>query len=189
MRPKHIATIDSYVKGMIAIANDRLKEDWQQQVGAPALNYWLEDYRTVGYKIPRQLGATAYIHEEAIADPHGLLITRDHKQRDNIRDHFTRDGKLIGFMEKLDDETQRGLPSVTMNRIITVSELLGFMRVDLSIPENVEQWKIFWKKYLNVKTVYIDEGTRMFSRVRLSKFYKYLSEVVLDSDGLIIIAQ
>lgn len=189
MRPNHIAVIDSYVKGMIAIANERLKDGWQQQVGAPALNYWLEDYRTVGYKIPRQLGATAYIHEEAIADPHGLLITRDHKQRDNIRDNFTRDGKLIGFMEKLEDESERGLPTSIMKRIITVSELLNYMRMDVSVPENLKDRQVFWKKYLNIKTVYIDDGTRMFRRVRLSKFYNYLSEVVLDADGLIIVAQ
>lgn len=191
MRPKHIELLDSYVQGMIAIANEKLADDGYEKQGSPPMNYWLEDFRTIRYGIPRAMGALAYIHEKFVADPNGIIIVEDFRRRDMIRDKFTRDGKFIDFMKELNDESERGLPSSVMNRIITTTELRAHMCACANEPDpfQIEAHKNYWRNHMKAKTIYIEDGKRFFSKQRMGKFYQYLADYVLDKDGLIVIGQ
>lgn len=191
MRPKHIELLDSYVQGMITVANEKLADHEYEKHGSVPHNHWLEDFRTIRYGIPRAMGALGYMYETFVADPNGLLLVKDFQQRDTIRDGFTRAGKMIGFIETLADESERGLPSSVMNRILTYDEFTSRMnsRIDVVDPLEVERHKNYWRMHMKVKTIYIGDGKRFFAKHRANKFYQYLADFVLDKDGLIVIGQ
>jgi hypothetical protein len=192
MQPKHIAIIDSYVQGMISIANERLADDQFKQHGCPPMIHWLEDFRTIGFKTPRQLGALYYVHQLFVNDPEGLLIVRDHVQRDMVRDSFTREGKfIVRHLVVPGEEIDRGLPSSVMNRIITIDDFQSYLNAvnNSDDPEIVTQWKGYWRNLRKVKHFYLAEGTHIFRKIKPAKFYQYMAAVALDVDGLIIVAQ
>lgn len=116
---------------------------------------WLRDYRTVGFFMPRQTGATSWLLKQLLGEPDSLFITR---WRANIIVNFDAEGKCDVFSPKtsmLSDSVQK--------RIVE--------------PFDLSQWiKRGQLRIEPLKLLIIDGSSAVFNNIRINKFHDWLEQ-------------
>lgn len=175
MQPKHFEVIDAFVYGMIERANaiTHMKNELCVQD-----DIWLRDFRTIGYKIPRQSGSAFWLDNDFLKYSDSILIVQDSGVREALRDSYTRDLEYISFTSDAQiPDREKGLPPSVMARILTYREL--HVKINDVMP------------FVNpdkVNRIYIRDGERFFRKVRANKFYGMLAKE-LNVDTTLIITQ
>jgi hypothetical protein len=186
--PKTFELIDHYVNGMKEyIATNR--EYWRRSTGDDQATF-LKDFATIGVTVPRQSGATFWVHTRAIADKDSMVIVFGQRDKDAAYNNFTHAGEYIPIHcgrevtaeEWLRRNEQRGLGAKFLGRFFTTDDVFQEMN---SWSEGL-QGHSPWIRGLGInKTIYLMGAGAIMSKVKRNKLYNWLANFT-DPDSVII---
>lgn len=118
-------------------------------------NAWLRDFRTMGFFVPRQNGATMWMLKKIIAEPDSLMFTRF---REQFITNFDGEGNCDVMAPKtslLSDDVQWRLREP----------------LDLSIWIKRNNYRV-----QPLKLLILDNSSVIFNNIRINKFYDWLEK-------------
>jgi len=164
----HIEAIQSFIDGMIekATTHTELKAHFGLENDQAT---WLKDFKTVGYRAPRQCGATYWMHQDFLKYDDAILITPNQSVRETFRNSFTFNREYVPIGSAGDNTS---LPLSVVRRVLTQMEISDFVRQDYDFFN------------ITINRIYIQNSTAFFKAVRKEKFYNWLTNIGFD--GVII---
>lgn len=129
-----------------------IKKDMFEHYGK---NAWLRDFRTMGFFVPRQNGATMWMLKKVLAEPQSLMFTR-------FRDHY-----ISNFDAQGDCDVMRPKDSMLSEDV----------QQRLREPLDLSHW-IKRKDYRTepLKLLILDHSSVIFNNIRINKFYDWLEQ-------------
>jgi hypothetical protein len=116
---------------------------------------WLRDFRTMGFYVPRQNGATAWMLKQILQEPDSLLFSK-------YRDHLIQNFDGAGVCDVMKPKT---------------SMLSAEVQARMHEPFELSQW-IKHQNYRikPLKLLVIEQSCVVFNNIRINKFYDWLEQ-------------